>query len=128
MAGSDSVLSPRPSVLRERAIAYSKAFREGLEDAVAKARWRIVTHLKSHLTPHPEDSPATRGELSRTLVVLHDCLENFVTEVVSCLERELAGRKTGGDGTAAAVAPAKPGGRNRAASRQRPAAAKRRRR
>ena len=109
-------------------MAYSKAFREGLDDAVAKTRWRVVTHLKSHLTPHPEDSPATRGELSKMLVVLHDCLENFVTEVVSCLERELAGRRASGDGTATAKAPAKPGGRNRAASSKKPAAAKLRRR
>ena len=109
-------------------MAYSKAFREGLEDAVQKTRWRVHTHLKSHLTPHPEDSPATRGELSKTLVVLHDCLENFVTEVVNCLERELGRAKARGDGAAAAKAPAKPGGRSRAAPRKKPAAAKRRRR
>ncbi len=109
-------------------MAYSKAFREGLEDAVAKTRWRMETHLRSHLLPHPEDSGATRADLSKSLVVLHDCLESFVTEVVSCLERELAGRKAGGGGAAAAVAPGKAGGRLRAASRKKPAAAKRRRR
>ncbi len=109
-------------------MAYSKAFREGLEDAVAKTRWRMETHLRSHLLPHPEDSGATRADLSKSLVVLHDCLENFITEVVDYLERELAGRRAGGDGVAAAVAPAKAGGKSRAASRKRPAAAKRRRR
>jgi hypothetical protein len=90
-------------------MAYSKAFREGLEDAVEKARWRVVTHLKAHLTPHPEDSPATRGELSKMLVVLHDCIENFITEVVGYLEPELARAKAGGGAAAAkTVARARP--------------------
>lgn len=109
-------------------MAYSKPFREGLEDAVAKTRWRVHTHLKSHLTPHPEDSPATRGELSRTLVVLHDCLENFVTEVVNCLETELGKREAGGGAAGAAKARAKPKASTRAASARKAAAAKRRRR
>jgi hypothetical protein len=112
-------------------MAYSKAFREGLEDAVAKARWRVVTHLKSHLTPHPEDSPATRGELSKMLVVLHDCIENFITEVVGYLEPEVARPKAGGG--AAAAKPAakgrpKPKARARSASGRKAVAAKRRRR
>ena len=111
-------------------MAYSKAFREGLEDAVAKARWRVVTHLKSHLTPHPEDSPATRGELSKMLVVLHDCIESFITEVVNYLEPELARAKAGAGGAAAKTA-AKAGPKPKVqarASSGRKAAAKRRRR
>ncbi len=107
-------------------MAYSKAFREGLEDAVAKLRWRMEVHLRSHLLPHPEDSPSTRGELSKALVVLADCVENFVTEVAGYLRQELGTSKAGGG--AAAVAPARAGGRPRAASRKKPAAAKRRRR
>ena len=107
-------------------MAYSKAFREGLEDAVAKARWRVVTHLKSHLTPHPEESPATRGELSKMLVVLHDCIENFITEVVGYLEPEVAGAKTGGGAAAktSAKPSPKPKARPRASTRRK--AAKRR--
>jgi len=112
-------------------MAYSKAFKEGLEDAVSKARWRVVTHLRSHLTPHPEDSPATRGELSKMLVVLHDCIESFITEVVSYLEPELA--RAGAGGGAAAAKPAgkgrpKPKARARSASGRKAVAAKRRRR
>ena len=106
-------------------MAYSKTFREGVEDAVQKTRWRVHAHLRSHLTPHPEDGPATRGDLSKTLVVLHDCLENFVTEVVSCLERELGILKAGGGG-AGAKTPAKPKAATRAASARKARAAKRR--
>jgi hypothetical protein len=111
-------------------MAYSKAFREGLEDAVSKARWRVVTHLRSHLTPHPEDSPATRGELSKMLVVLHDCIENFITEVVTYLEPEVAKAKAGGGGGAskmAAKAPPKPKVKARASSRRKGAAKRRKR-
>ena len=110
-------------------MAYSKAFREGLEDAVAKARWRVVTHLRSHLTPHPEESPATRGELSKMLVVLHDCIENFITEVVGYLEPEVAGAKAGGGAAAKPPGKAapKPKARARASSRRKPAAKGRRR-
>jgi hypothetical protein len=110
-------------------MAYSKAFREGLDDAVAKARWRVVTHLKSHLTPHPEESPATRGELSKMLVVLHDCLENFITEVVGYLEPELdrAKARGGGPGASAAAARPRPKAKARPASGRKGAAAKRRR-
>jgi hypothetical protein len=89
-------------------MAYSKAFREGLEDTVAKARWRVVTHLRSHLTPHPEDSPATRGELSKMLVVLHDCIETFITEVVGFLEPEVAKAKAGGAAAKPAAAARRP--------------------
>ena len=109
-------------------MAYSKTFREGVEEAVQKTRWRVHAHLKSHLTPQPEDSPATRGELSKTLVVLHDCLENFVTEVVNCLEQELGRLKAGGGAAGAAKARAKPKAGARAASARKVAAAKRRRR
>ena len=111
-------------------MAYSKAFREGLEDAVDKARWRVVTHLKAHLTPHPEESPATRGELSKMLVVLHDCIENFITEVVGYLEPELARPKVGGGAAAAKTAarPSKKAKRRPAAASARRPAAKRRRR
>ena len=110
-------------------MAYSKAFREGLEDAVAKARWRVVTHLKSHLTPHPEESPATRGELSKMLVVLHDCIENFITEVVGYLEPEVAKAKAGGGAVAAkppGKAAPKPKARARASARRKAATRRRR--
>ncbi len=112
-------------------MAYSKAFREGLEDAVAKTRWRMETHLQSHLLPHPEESPATRGDLSKSLVVLHDSLENFVSEVVNYLEQELARQKAGGGPAptaAAAKAPPRPKAKARPASGRKPSAAKRRRR
>ncbi len=107
-------------------MGYSKAFREGLGDAAAKLRWRMEVHLRSHLLPHPEDSPSTRGELSKALVVLADCFENFVTEVAGYLRQELATSKAGG--RAAPKPPARAGGRSRAASRKKPATAKRRRR
>lgn len=111
-------------------MGYSKAFQDGVEDAVAKARWRVVTHLRSHLTPHPEDSPATRGELSKMLVVLHDCIENLITEVVGYLEQELAQPKVGGGAAprAATTAKARPKGKARAAAGRKAAAAKRRHR
>ncbi len=98
-------------------MGFSKAFREGLDDAVAKTRWRMGTHLQSHLLPHPEESGATRADLSKSLVVLHDCLENFVTEIVNCLEAELgrgnARGKTSGASTRPAVARRAPRRRRR---------------
>ena len=94
-------------------MAYSKTFREGLEDAVAKMRWRMEVHLRSHLLPHPEDSPATRGELSKALIVLSDCIESFVTEVVNYLEQELARQKAGGGAAPKAPAKARPAPRRK---------------
>jgi len=109
-------------------MAYSKAFREGLEDSVSKLRWRAETHLHAHLTPHPEESPATRGELSKMLVVLTDALENFISEVVGYLEHELGKPQASGGGAAPKGAgTTRPKGKTRAAARK-PAAAKRRRR
>lgn len=102
-------------------MAYSKAFREGLEDAVAKARWRIETHLQAHLLPHPEDSPATRGELSKTLVVLHDCIENFLTEVMNYLEPEVGRGDSRAKASRASARPAAPRGAPRRRGRGRKA-------
>jgi hypothetical protein len=77
---------------------YSRAFREGLQDALEKARWRMEVHFKSHFLP--EERPATLGDLYKSFVVLHDCLENCVTEIVNYLEAELARAKARGDGRA----------------------------
>ena len=112
-------------------MAYSKAFRESLEDSVSKLRWRAETHLHAHLTPHPEESPATRGELSKMLVVLTDALENFISEVVGYLEHELGRPHAGPSGGAApraAAGAARPKGKARAVPARKPAGAKRRRR
>lgn len=110
-------------------MAYSKAFREGLEDAVSKARWRMETHFKSHF--RPEENPATLGDLHKSLVVMHDCLENFITEVVNYLEGEIGRLRADGRGAlkAAAMSPRpRPRARVRPASGRGPAATKLRRR
>jgi len=102
-----------------------------MDDAVAKVRWRIHSHLQTHLKPHPEDSGATRGDLMKSLVVLCDCLENFVSEVVGCLENELDRLKAAGGAHAkAAGAGARPKPKavaGRGSSRRLPAARRRRR-
>ena len=100
-------------------MAYSKAFRDGLEDALEKARWRMEVHFKSHF--HPEERPATLGDLYKSFVVMHDCLENFIAEVVNYLGPELAkatARGGGAGGGGGAV-------RSKARSRRRPAGGKR---
>lgn len=104
-------------------MAYSKGFRAGMDDAVAKVRWRIHSHLQTHLKPHPEDSGATRADLMKSLVVLCDCLENFVSEVVGCLENELDRLKAAGAG----ARPKPKAAAGRGSSRRLPAARRRRR-
>src|SRR5574341_307351 len=94
---------------------YSKAFRDGLQDAMEKARWRMEVHFKSHF--HPQERPATLGDLYKSFVVMHDCLENLVMEVVNCLGPELAKATASGGGAGAA--------RSKARSRRRPAGGKR---
>jgi hypothetical protein len=96
-------------------MAYSKAFRDGLQDAMEKARWRMEVHFKSHF--HPEERPATLGDLYKSLVVMHDCLENFVGDVVNYLGPELAKATARGGGGGAA--------RPKARSRRRPAGGRR---
>ncbi len=70
---------------------YSKAFRKGLQDALEKARWRMEVHFKSHF--QPEERPATLGDLYKSFVVMHDCLENLIAEIVNYLEPEVAKAK-----------------------------------
>jgi hypothetical protein len=89
-------------------MAYSKAFREGLQDALEKARWRMEVHFKSHFVP--EERPATLGDLHKSFVVMHDCLENFISEIVNYLESELGRGAARGNPGRPAPPPAAPRG------------------
>jgi hypothetical protein len=101
---------------------YSKPFRDGLQDALEKARWRMEVHFRSHF--QTEARQATLGDLHKSFVVMHDCLENLATEIVNYLEAEL-GR---GDARTKASRPSARRTAARGAPRRRPGARKKARR
>ena len=61
---------------------------EALAEVIARSRWRMEVHLRSHLPVEREHDPATLGELRKALTVLYDCMEKFVREVGALVLQE----------------------------------------
>lgn len=59
-----------------------------LAEAIARSRWRMEVHLRSHLPVERANDPATLGDLRKSLTVLYDCMEKFVREVGALVLQE----------------------------------------
>jgi hypothetical protein len=69
-------------------MSYSKQFQAALDDAIARARWRVEVHQRDMLPTEKEKDPATVGDLSKALIVTYDLMEKFVSDVVAALDDE----------------------------------------
>ncbi len=65
----------------------NQEFKE-MAEAIARSRWRMEVHLRSHLPVEQESDPATLGDLRKSLTVLYDCMEKFVREVGALVLQE----------------------------------------
>jgi hypothetical protein len=67
---------------------YSKQFQAALDDAIARARWRVEVHQQDMLPTEKEKDPATVGDLSKALIVTYDLVEKFINDVLAALADE----------------------------------------
>lgn len=71
---------------------YSREFQAALDDAMARARWRVEVHQRDMLPAEKQKEPATVGDVSKTLVVTYDLMEKFISDVLAALDDEMTRR------------------------------------
>ncbi len=71
---------------------YSREFQAALDDAMARARWRVEVHQRDMLPTEKQKEPATVGDMSKTLIVTYDLMEKFISDVLAALDDEMTRR------------------------------------
>ena len=71
---------------------YSREFQTELDDAIARARWRVEVHQRDMLPTEKEKEPATVADMSKTLIVTYDLMEKFISDVLAALDVEMMRR------------------------------------
>ncbi len=71
---------------------YSREFQAALDDAIARARWRVEVHQRDMLPTEKETEPATVADMSKTLIVTYDLMEKFIGDVLAALDDEMTRR------------------------------------